>query len=332
MIVVTAFALISMMFLLMVRVTDPLMPRAMFGVLNTLLYFPSGAVYPQQGFPGWMQVIAVVDPFTYAVHAFKSLLLKNTGFGAIACDLLFLAGLLRRRDEPGGAALQADAVTDANASPGERPGHAGAPARGGDAAVRRRAASSTSRSATSAARRTPTSPRSTITSATSSGCIARSAGRHRRCCGNDDRAARPRPPARRRRSCARTFAFITERLVGSTGHEWLQRFIAREMADPTPALASLVDQGLRPRLEYLGRIIAEILELPTDDPRVLECVTSTHAQILMFRDNPITHRLRARAKLRAATPEEIADHITMFSLAGIRAISDRATATAGPAR
>ena len=40
-----------MMFLLMVRVTDPLMPRAMFGVLNTLLYFPSGAVYPQQGFP-----------------------------------------------------------------------------------------------------------------------------------------------------------------------------------------------------------------------------------------------------------------------------------------
>ena len=125
---------------------------------------------------------------------------------------------------------------------------------------------------------------------------------------------------------------VTERLVGSTGHEWLQRFIAREMADPTPALASLVDRGLRPRLEHLGRIIAEILELPTDDPRVLECVTSTHAQILMFRDNPITHRLRARAKLRAATPEEIADHITMFSLAGIRAISDRATATARPAR
>ena len=57
-IVVTAFALISLMFLLMVRVSDPLLPRAVFGVLNTVLYFPSGAVYPQQGFPGWMQVIA----------------------------------------------------------------------------------------------------------------------------------------------------------------------------------------------------------------------------------------------------------------------------------
>ena len=91
-VVMTAFALIGLMFLLMVRVTDPLMPRAMFGVLNTLLYFPSGAVYPQQGFPGWMQVIAVIDPFTYSVHAFKCLLLKNTGFEAIGYDLMFLLG------------------------------------------------------------------------------------------------------------------------------------------------------------------------------------------------------------------------------------------------
>jgi ABC-2 type transport system permease protein len=79
-----------MMFLLMVRVSDPLLPRAIFGVLNTLLYFPSGAVYPQQGFPRWMQMIAVIDPFTYAVHAFKSLLLKNTGFAAITGDLTYL--------------------------------------------------------------------------------------------------------------------------------------------------------------------------------------------------------------------------------------------------
>src|ERR1700704_1664263 len=89
-IVVASLALVSMMFLLMVRVNDPLLPRAIFGVLNTLLYFPSGAVYPQQGFPGWMQVIAVADPFTYAVHAFKSLLLKDTGFNAITSDLVFL--------------------------------------------------------------------------------------------------------------------------------------------------------------------------------------------------------------------------------------------------
>ncbi len=86
----TALALISMMFLMMVRVSDPLVPRATFGVLNTLLYFPSGAVYPVSGFPRWMQAISAVDPFTYAVTAFKSLLLKNTALTAIAGDLVFL--------------------------------------------------------------------------------------------------------------------------------------------------------------------------------------------------------------------------------------------------
>ncbi len=89
-IVVSALALISMMFLLMVRVSDPLVPRATFGVLNTLLYFPSGAVYPINGFPTWMRVISKADPFTYAVHAFKVLLLKNGGLEAIAYDLVFL--------------------------------------------------------------------------------------------------------------------------------------------------------------------------------------------------------------------------------------------------
>ena len=90
-IVLTSLALISMMFFLMVRVNDPLVPRATFGVLNTLLYFPSGAVYPIYGFPPWMRAISRFDPFTYAVHAFKALLLKNTSFAAIAGDLTFLA-------------------------------------------------------------------------------------------------------------------------------------------------------------------------------------------------------------------------------------------------
>jgi len=89
-VIVTSMALVSMMFLLMVRMSDPLLPRALFGVLNTILYFPSGAVYPQQAFPAWMRGIAVCDPFTYAVHALKSLVLKNTGFVAIGFDLGFL--------------------------------------------------------------------------------------------------------------------------------------------------------------------------------------------------------------------------------------------------
>ncbi|MDE3054436.1 MAG: ABC transporter permease, partial [Gemmatimonadota bacterium] len=91
-IAVTAMALVSMMFLIMVRMEDPLLPRALFGVLNTLLWFPSGAIYPQAAFPGWMRAIAVVDPFTYAVNALQDLVLKNTGFAAIWGDLAILVG------------------------------------------------------------------------------------------------------------------------------------------------------------------------------------------------------------------------------------------------
>jgi ABC-2 type transport system permease protein len=89
---VTALAMISFMFLLMVRVDNPLVPRAIFGVLNTLLYFPSGAIYPTEGFPVWLRWISVIDPFTYAVHALKNLLLKNTGFEGIYRDVGLLCG------------------------------------------------------------------------------------------------------------------------------------------------------------------------------------------------------------------------------------------------
>ena len=90
MIVLTALAFNTMMFLLMVRIEDPLVPRAMFGILNTLLFFPSGSVYPRQAFPPWLRAIASVDPFTYAVDGFKCLLLKETTLSAVWGDMLYL--------------------------------------------------------------------------------------------------------------------------------------------------------------------------------------------------------------------------------------------------
>jgi ABC-2 type transport system permease protein len=90
MVVATSLAFNTMMFLLMVRVEDPLVPRAMFGILNTLLFFPSGAIYPVKAFPAWLRGIAYVDPFTYSVHGFKAILLKDAGFAAIRTDLLYL--------------------------------------------------------------------------------------------------------------------------------------------------------------------------------------------------------------------------------------------------
>jgi ABC-2 type transport system permease protein len=86
----TSIAFNGMMFLMMVRVDDPLVPRAMFGVLNTLLFFPSGAIYPISAFPKWLRAIALVDPFTYSIHGLKAILLKDGGFASIQHDLIFL--------------------------------------------------------------------------------------------------------------------------------------------------------------------------------------------------------------------------------------------------
>ena len=115
MIVLTSLAFNTMMFLLMVRVEDPLVPRAMFGILNTLLFFPSGAVYPIQAFPRGCVRSRECDPFTYAVHGFKCLLLKEAGLvgdlarHALSFDLR--GGHAEHRD----AAVQANAVVSSRA-------------------------------------------------------------------------------------------------------------------------------------------------------------------------------------------------------------------------
>jgi ABC-2 type transport system permease protein len=44
-----------------------------------------------QAFPWWLRGIAKADPFTYAVHGFKALLLKQTGLSAIVPDMIYLS-------------------------------------------------------------------------------------------------------------------------------------------------------------------------------------------------------------------------------------------------
>jgi ABC-2 type transport system permease protein len=51
-IIVTSVAFNGMMFLMMVRVNDPLVPREMFGVLNTFIVFPFGSDLPHRCLSG----------------------------------------------------------------------------------------------------------------------------------------------------------------------------------------------------------------------------------------------------------------------------------------
>jgi ABC-2 type transport system permease protein len=89
------------------RVSNPITPRALFGILNVVTFFPSGALYPTESYPGWLNFISSIFPMRYAVHAIRGLLLKGVGLqsvlpdfavmGAFAALMLVLAATLFKR-------------------------------------------------------------------------------------------------------------------------------------------------------------------------------------------------------------------------------------------
>jgi AcrR family transcriptional regulator len=58
------------------------------------------------------------------------------------------------------------------------------------------------------------------------------------------------------------------RVVAEGATSWISRLIQREIADPTPAFDALVDQGIRPRIDDLSAIVADLLGCQPGDERV----------------------------------------------------------------
>jgi AcrR family transcriptional regulator len=98
----------------------------------------------------------------------------------------------------------------------------------------------------------------------------------------------------------------------------LQQLMHRELQEPTAMLTSIIDRVWKPRFEYLGSIIADLLSLPPDDPRVIRSTLSIHAQIVLFKPNPAHDRM-GRSVKRIFVPDDVANHIVAFSLAGLEA-------------
>jgi len=111
------------------------------------------------------------------------------------------------------------------------------------------------------------------------------------------------------------------RLLATTPDDWIHRLINREIADPTTAIDAIVDQGIRPRLDYLTEVVAELMDRELSDPRVIRSVVSLQAQSVAYLPNPLAERLGLKPKLTPAEIDQVAHHIVEFSLAGIRAIA-----------
>lgn len=132
-----------------------------------------------------------------------------------------------------------------------------------------------------------------------------------------ERAGRGLPPEERLRLSIQTFL---QRLLRPR-RETLHRVVEREMRDPTPALDAVVEEGVRPRIRHLAAIVAELMEADAEDPEVLGCVGSVHAQSLMFLPNPVAARLGFTFDPTPEHIEEAARAIATFSLGGIRAVA-----------
>jgi ABC-2 type transport system permease protein len=87
----TSLGLIAMMTAYAVRSTSADLYRVTCFPINLLLYYTSGAIYPLNGMPAWMQRVSVINPETYAVHALRLLMYKGAGIQAVAGDFAFLA-------------------------------------------------------------------------------------------------------------------------------------------------------------------------------------------------------------------------------------------------
>ncbi len=123
------------------------------------------------------------------------------------------------------------------------------------------------------------------------------------------------PPEEQLRIFVRVF--LTRVIQARDG--WIHRFMAHELTDPTPALDLVIKQVIKPRMAYLGTIVAELLGCRASDPRVDNCVMSVQSQCLVLLNDKIANRFQP-FQMTPKRLDQLADHITTFSLAGIKAL------------
>ena len=96
------------------------------------------------------------------------------------------------------------------------------------------------------------------------------------------------------------------------------KLVAREMANPTQALEGVIDDGIRPQIELLFSILKELLGDAADEKVVRRCAGSILGQCLYYYfTRPVIQHLKLERQLNAAVIDDLADHITRFSLGGL---------------
>ncbi|HSP95153.1 MAG TPA: ABC transporter permease [Thermoanaerobaculia bacterium] len=87
----TSLSIASVWFLLFARARRASVLRGAFGIINTVIFFPSGALYPVESYPQWLRAVSNVDPLTYGLKAMRDVLLRGAPPSACFAPWVFLA-------------------------------------------------------------------------------------------------------------------------------------------------------------------------------------------------------------------------------------------------
>jgi hypothetical protein len=97
--------------------------------------------------------------------------------------------------------------------------------------------------------------------------------------------------------------------------------MAHELANPTPALAVVVEHVIRPKARVLYGIVGKIIGRPALDKKTRLCAHSVIGQVVHYiHARPVIGLLWPELKMSPETTEEIAGHITDFSLAALKGL------------
>jgi AcrR family transcriptional regulator len=111
-------------------------------------------------------------------------------------------------------------------------------------------------------------------------------------------------------------------LMGSDGDGRSTRIIGHELLQPSPALAIVVEQIIRPQARTLCEIIARITGCPPESLKNALAAQGIIAQVTQYMNaRPLLNLLWPQWPAGAGTKDEIVAHVTAFSLAGLRALS-----------
>lgn len=144
---------------------------------------------------------------------------------------------------------------------------------------------------------------------------------------SDDGLAANAKPEDQLRAFIRSFL---QRVLSPELHARHGRIMAREMVEPTAALDRLVTEAIRPDSERLASIMRGLLGPDTGIATLRLCGMSVVGQILFYcHCQPVIQRLFPEMPADNSKLDELAEHITRFSLAAVRnyqpAVKGRAT-------